>query len=405
MAYKRFTIRLFPSKEQEEMFWKHIHACRFIWNKLIEKNILFMKEEKMIISNKEMSEFITELREDSRYFWLREVSSHTLQIVSRELSDTFYGYLMKRNNMPNFKSKKTSKNIFPVRNDRIYFVDDYLIKIPKCGKVKYRFDYRKEIIDLYHIHIRDPHISFTPNKKWILSFALEYDNRAIYSPKNGPLGIDMGIKEAFVFSYTNFSGEVVTEIIHNINKSKKMQDLDKKIKHHRRSLDRKMRHALKNGISSSPSNRYKKEKEYIRRLLFHRSNVIKSEYEKITAHIVYDIKPSIIWMEDLNIEAMRKNRMLSKQISDVNWGLFKRTLEKKAEVANIPVLYVPFNYPSSQLCSSCGNRQKMPLYKRMYVCPKCGLSLDRDVNASLNLMKYVDFRNESNVFIINQKHI
>ena len=114
---------------------------------------------------------------------------------------------------------------------------------------------------------------------------------------------------------------------------------------------------------------------------------------------------SIIWLEDLDIEAMRKIKHLSKEISDANWGLFRRMLEYKGEYFGIPVLYVPKRYPSSQLCSCCGFKQKMPLSKRVYECPNCGMKLDRDVNASMNLMYYKDYRNEDSFTIYLDKHV
>ena len=133
--------------------------------------------------------------------------------------------------------------------------------------------------------------------------------------------------------------------------------------------------------------------------------MIKDEYNKFAHYIVTYLRPKYIILETLNLPGIAKSKFLSKEISDVNLSYLRNKIEYKGDQYNIPILYVPRNYPSSQLCSSCGNRKKMPLSSRTYVCPKCGMVLDRDVNASMNLMNYKDFRNDSNVFIINQKHV
>ena len=211
MAFKRYTVRLFPNKDQEKMFWKHIHACRFIWNYMIDYQALNKKLLNVHLGRYELSSLLTMLKHDEEYSWINEVSRHSLVIVCTDLSRIYDRYHRGLSNLPNYKTKKGSKNIFPIRDDHnaTYFKSFDCIQIPKCGKVKCRFDYRKISINLQSVKLRNPRIYFTNNEKWILSFAAEIDkidNQDFMVFKNGPLGIDMGIKNLAVISYKDMNG-------------------------------------------------------------------------------------------------------------------------------------------------------------------------------------------------------
>ena len=407
--YKEYVVRLFPSKEQEKLFWMHINACRFIWNFMIDQNIKRLRYFHMLCSYYDMCYILSLMKLDDSFSWLYEVSNHSLQLTCGDLEKSLKRFKEKTAKFPKYKSKKKEKPSFPVSQDKrkVYFSSGGFIQIPKCGRVKCRFDYRKENIDLTKIRnqITNPRISLSKNGKWILTFGIECESQAFYEFTNGPLGIDMGIKEAATYSYIDRNGEVHTEILHNINKSKKIKNLDRKIKRAQRNISRKVRVSKKQKYDIYSSKRFRKEVLRLRKLYFHRSRMIKDEYNKFAHYIVTCLRPKYIILETLNLPGIAKSKFLSKEISDVNLSYLRNKIEYKGDRYNIPILYVPRNYPSSQLCSSCGNRKKMPLSSRTYVCPKCGMVLDRDVNASMNLMNYKDFRNDSNVFIINQKHV
>ena len=97
----------------------------------------------------------------------------------------------------------------------------------------------------------------------------------------------------------------------------------------------------------------------------------------------------VIVLEDLKVKNMVKNHKLAKAISEVSWGMFRQLIEYKANWYGREVIIAPSNYASSQLCSDCGNQssQTKDLSCRTYICPECGLEIDRDYNASLNLLK------------------
>ena len=96
----------------------------------------------------------------------------------------------------------------------------------------------------------------------------------------------------------------------------------------------------------------------------------------------------IICIEDLNIKGMLKNHKLAKSISDVSWSEFVRQLEYKANWYGRKIVKVPIFYPSSKTCSSCGNiKETLKLSERIYRCECCGLEIDRDYNASINILR------------------
>lgn len=116
------------------------------------------------------------------------------------------------------------------------------------------------------------------------------------------------------------------------------------------------------------------------------SNIRKDTLHKLTTHLAQN--HSEIWVEDLNIAGMLKNHKLAAAISDCGFYEFKRQLEYKTNWYSSKLCLVDRWFPSTQLCSGCGNRQSMPLSQRQYNCSNCNLSIDRDLNASRNLLNY-----------------
>ena len=374
---RSFKVRLFPTKEQEELMWKHIGCSRFIWNYMLALQNERYKNGEKYLSRFDMIKLITPLKKQDSYEWLSEVSTTALQIVCTDLHKAFQRMFNKIAKHPKFKSKKFAKLSFPVmsENKKFYFVND-IVTIEKLGKVKYKSSYefsQGRGVEKYS----NARISYT-NGKWILSFGMECENQA--QDLSGRIGIDLGVKELAVVSH---NGRQI--VFHNINKSKRVKTLKHKLVHLQRKVNRKYR----TNKSYEKTKRILKVEQQIKEIYYHLSK-IRENYIHQTTHQLVNLNPEIITMEDLNVSGMMKNRHLSKAIQEQCFYEFRRQMEYKCEDKGIKLQFVDRFYPSSKTCSCCGSvKSNLKLSDRTYICDECGLVIDRDFNAALNLERYV----------------
>lgn len=378
--YKGYKVRLFPAKEQEELMWKHIHACRYLWNIMLEEIESQYYIYGNIVNFTECCKYISESR--SMYDWINEISLHTLQYTCKDLHNAFHNFFIKKCKYPKFKSKKRCNKTFPVRSDykRFYFKDDF-VKIEKLGKIKCKSKNLQTII-LYS-KIYNAKVSYV-NKKWILSFSVECESQALELTEKS-IGIDLGIKELATCS---FGGEQI--VFHNINKSRKVKQLERKLKHIQRNLSRKYLKCNKDEYKRFiKSKNILREEEKLREIYYRLTNIRNNHIHQIT-HKIIMLRPKRIVMEDIYILSLIKNKSLSKQLLECKFGEFIYRLRYKCLWNNIEFLQVPRFYPSSKTCSNCGAYKKdLKLKDRVYVCSECGLVIDRDFNAARNLENYV----------------
>lgn len=372
---KSFKIRIYPTKAQEELIWKHIGSCRYIWNWMLAK-----QQELYAVGEKHLSAFgmmklLTPLKNDGEHGWLYDVSNASLQIVCRDLQQAYDKFFKKVSGYPKFKSRKRNKPSYPVRQN-IWF-NGNIVTIERLGKVKFKTDFT--FPDGVGHKFSNPRIT-NRNGKWILSFGMECENQA---PKltDMSMGIDLGIKDLAI---VECNGQIV---FHNINKSKKMKELCKKQKHLQRSISRKYE-ANKQGQKYIKTKNIERLENKLRKLYCHISNIRKNYIHQCT-HALVSLLPFRVVMEDLNIQGMMKNRYLARAIQEQCLSEFIRQMRYKCEWNGIEFIQVDRFYPSSKTCSCCGNiKRDLKLSDRTYKCDICGLTIDRDYNAAINLSKY-----------------
>ena len=192
------------------------------------------------------------------------------------------------------------------------------------------------------------------------------------------IGIDLGIKNLAVFS----DGKIYP----NINKSKKIQRLKKKLRREQRGLSRKNEMRKKHGALKTDTRcNINKNTRSIQKLHQRLTN-IRVNYENQIIHEILKQKPSFISLEDLNVRGMMKNKHLAGKIQEQRFYFFRNKLTTKAKFLGIEVHIVNRFYGSSKICHECGfNKKDLKLKDRIYECPQCGAILDRDLNAALNL--------------------
>lgn len=372
---KSFKIRIYPTKAQEALIWQHIGACRYIWNWMLTK-----QQELYAVGEKHLSAFgmmklLTPLKSDGDHEWLYDVSNASLQIVCRDLQQAYDKFFKKVSGYPKFKSRKRIKPSYPVRQN-IWFSGN-IVTIERLGKVKFKTDFTFPEGTGYKFS--NPRIT-NRNGKWILSFGMECENQA---PKltDMSMGIDLGIKDLAI---AECNGQIV---FHNINKSKKMKELCKKQKHLQRSISRKYEEN-KQGKKYIKTKNIERLENKLRKLYCHISN-IRQNYIHQCTHALVSLLPYRVVMEDLNFQGMMKNRYLARAIQEQCLYEFIRQMKYKCERNGIEFIQANRFYPSSKTCSCCGNiKRDLKLSDRTYKCDICGIKIDRDYNAAINLSKY-----------------
>lgn len=200
--------------------------------------------------------------------------------------------------------------------------------------------------------------------RWFASLTVEReDNPITRASKGSSVGVDLGVK-----SLATLSDGTVMENPRHLKKS------EQKLKRAQKALSRKM----------SGSNRRAKAKTKVARIYAHVANQRNDTLHKLTTYLA--IKYSEISIEDLSVVGMVKNHALAKSVMDASFGEFRRQLEYKTARTGAKLNIVDRWYPSSKMCSGCGRvKAKLSLSERTYRCDGCGLVMDRDLNAAINI--------------------
>ncbi len=233
----------------------------------------------------------------------------------------------------------------------------------------------------------NPRISFD-GKSWFLSVGYEkkFESFELTCER---LGIDVGIKELAVCS----DGETKR----NINKTHAVKHIEKKLRREQRKLSRKLEANIKSRdknqrpiyIKPLKDMRNIQKQNQIIRNLHKKLNDIRTNHLHQCSSEIVKTKPSRVVMETLNIKGMMKNKHLSKAIAEQCLYDFKVKLKYKCEFNGIEFVEADKWYPSSKTCSECGHiKSRLSLSERTYICEDCGVVIDRDYNASINLSRY-----------------
>jgi len=381
---RRYNIRLYPTGEQKQMFFKHIHTCRFIWNYMLTIQKKQYGLYKRIYTYCATSKILTELKSREEYSWLNEVSRQSLGIILNDLDTAYERYFKGTNEgLPKFKIKKRSKKSFPVKYDRVYFENDH-VHIEKIGMVKFK---SSKHVPEGKGRVNDTRIFLSKNGKWILSVVMECDRQTPKEPLYGNMGIDMGIRKLATYSYSHMS-----DYIPNINKSRRIRCLRSKLKH----LQRRVNRIYYVHGNYHKTKHIKRLNNQIRRI-YHRIHNIVYDYNHKQTRMLVNLYPRKVIMEDLEIKKITKKmpKWLRREIYYASWYDFRCKMEYKCNELGIEFVLAKKSFPSTQMCSECGKiktgKHKLTLSDHVYVCKKCGLKLDRDVNAARNLEWYDNY--------------
>ena len=351
---KAFKYRIYPSKSQKDLLSKTFGCIRVIWNANVESFNSYNKDKnpKPKIINK--NDLITDKP------WLSEVSAAALQQKVRDFQETIKQFFSKtrkkKTNKPCFK-KKNGNQSYRLPNQKFSIKGDK-IRLEKIGWIEMVID--REIPD--NSKILSCTISMNCCGQYFVSILV--DTEIKHKEKTGKsVGIDLGLKSFAVLS----DGTVIDNV-------KFFREKQSEITKIQRRLSRKIK----------GSNRYRKNKTRIVRLHNKVTNRRKDFLHNVTTYLVnnYDV----ICIEDLNVSGMLSNHKLAKAISDTSFHQFRSILEYKCRWYGKELSVIDRFYPSSKTCSKCGwKKDNLTLSDRIFKCENCGIEIDRDLNAAINI--------------------
>ncbi|HGS9031455.1 TPA: RNA-guided endonuclease InsQ/TnpB family protein [Clostridioides difficile] len=376
---RAYKIEINPTTEQISKIHQTIGVSRFIYNFYIAHNKEIYEREGKFISGIDFSKWLNNeyIPNNQDKKWIKDVSSKATKQAIMNGDKAFKDFFKKTKGFPKFKKKKNQdvKTYFPKNNKTDWTLERHRVKIPTLGWVRLKeFGY----IPTNSI-VKSGTVSQKSNRYYV-SILVEEDDIQVSKCTNKGIGIDLGIKDFAICS----NGSKFK----NINKTSTIKKVEKKLKREQRKLSRKYEgFKLRNkNIKEGVATRQNIQKQIAKVQKIHqRLANIRTDYINKTIYSIIEQKPSYITIEDLNVSGMMKNKHLSKAISSQKFFEFRTKLTAKCKQDNIELRVADRWYPSSKTCSQCGKINKgLKLKDRVYKC-ECGLSIDRDLNASINL--------------------
>jgi putative transposase len=355
-------IQLDPTQEQIIELSKAAGCSRFSYNWALAKwNELYLAWRGNNTLQKPTIKLIRTLFnsvKEKEFPWIYESPKDANQRAFADLAVAWTNYFKHKKQRPKFKSKHRSKDSFYISNDK-FWVDEYVVKLPVIGKVKMH-----EKLRFSEGRIMSGSVSRQADK-WFISINVDVEDnyKKENINKNGIIAIDLGLN-----SFTTDSNGNKT------NAPKPLKKHEKKLKRLQRQHARKQKGSKNKEKSRLKLARKHKKIADIRRDFIHKTTTTLCNENQV------------IVMESLKVQNMMKNHCLAKAISDVGWGEFRRQVEYKSLIYDNLVIKADTFFPSSKTCSNCGSiNHDLTLSDRVFNCPDCGSSIDRDIGATYNL--------------------
>lgn len=370
MRLKAYKYRIYPTKEQEILLAKTFGCVRYVYNRALSIKTSIYETEKSGISVFDLTNQMVDWKDTEEAKWLKEVNSQALQSSLRNLDSAFTKFFREKKGYPKFKNKYDKQSFTNVQKTRVDF-EKSLVFIPKFKKGIKIVCHRK-----FNGKIKSSTVSKTPTGKYFISILVEEDINLPILPErdeNKCIGIDLGIKDFAILSDDT-----------KIENPKYLKKNLKKLARAQRKLSKKKK---------GSKNREKQKKKVVR---IHEkvANCRKDFLHKTTSSLAKNQSYTSIAIEDLDIKEMIKNKKLSRSISDVGWGYFKQFLAYKCEWYGKNLITIGRFEPSSRLCECGYYNHDLTLKDRVWTCPECNKTHDRDILAANNIKKFA-FRDQN----------
>lgn len=368
-----YKFRLYPTDDQKVLLAKHFGSVRFVYNWALAFNQKLYASEQKYKNSIALGcdgEFVKLKNENA---WLREVNAQSLIASVGHLDRAFNNFFGHRSGFPKFKSKKSHKDSFEIPQNLKLDFKRGKIQIPKFINKKNN-DNRIKCVFSKKVKpgkIGTATISRNSCGQYFVSFIVHTTEKEIplidksKIIKENSIGIDFGLKHFLTLS----NGQKID------SPEFFKQTLDKL-------------HLRQKQFSKTESKSKNHERMRIKVAKIHNkiANQRKDFLHKLSTNLVNDSQIDCICVEDLNLKGMSK--LWGRKVGDLSYYAFTSMLDYKMKRKGKYLLKIGRFDPSSQICSHCGHRQKLSLDERTYHCPECGTSLDRDVNAAINIRNF-----------------
>lgn len=372
-----YKVQLHPNNRQLTRLFQFAGAARYAYNWSIDQQKANYQAGGKFIPEGQLRKQFTQHKQLSGNEWMYAISNDVFHQAILDCCQAYQRMFKKTAKHPRYKSKKRGNFSFYQNPYKIQFTATHIQIEMLGGKRKQLCWVKLSELNRIPANVRyyNPRITYD-GLHWWVSVAVDTPARTPIITYTDPIGIDLGVKELAVCS----DGQMYR----NINKTPRVKQLKKRQRRLQRQVSRKYQMNKAEQKFVKISNIHKQEQQL--RKIYQRLKNIRQSYMLQVVHQIVQRHPSCIVMEDLNVKGMMKNRHLSLAIQEQNFYQFRMILENYAKRMGIPVKYADRWYPSSKKCSNCGHlKTDLKLSDRVYRCSQCGLEIDRDYNAALNL--------------------
>ena len=351
---KAFKFRIYPNEKQKILIAKTFGCVRFVYNKMLADRIEYYKETGKSLNN-------TPAQYKKEFEWMKEVDSLALANAQLNLNRAYKNFFRdKAIGFPKFKSKKSNHRSYTTNcvNGNIKLENGYII-LPKLKAMKIK--QHRLVADDYKL--KSVTIIRTPTGKYYASILYEYEYHIEPVQPETFLGLDYSMKELIVSS-DGISAEYP--------------------RYYRQALIKLKKEQKKLSKCQKSSKNHNKQRIKVAKLHEKVANQRKDFLHKLSRQITNAV--DVVCIEDLNMKGMSQALNFGKSVSDNGFGLFVSMLDYKLMEHGKQLIRIDKWFPSSKMCSECGEvKDSLLLSERVYHCEACGIVLDRDHNASINI--------------------
>lgn len=304
--------------------------------------------------------------------WMKEVNVQSMTSSISHLDKAFQRFFRHQGGFPKYKSKHDNNQSFEIPENLKIDFKHKKIQIPKFINTKKNGDNRIKVVISRRVKegkIGTATISRNPSGQYFVSFIVhtseEYPEFNKEISKDNSLGMDFGLKHFLTFS----DGRTI--------------DSPEYFKH---ALDKLRKEQRKLSKKQKGSKNKEKQRIKVAKVHQHIANQREDFLHKLSTGLIKDSQFDCFCFEDLNLNDMKK--LWGRKVSDLSYYAFTQMLKYKSIKYGKTVIQIGRFEPSSQICSCCGHRQKMKLSDRTYICPECGMTMDRDINAAINIRNF-----------------